>query len=648
MVAKRLVTTGWFSENVMTYEKRGGNVDWLALWILFSAWSSLSGWGLSVFRWLNPAGIAFSYVLFFGGLVLFRSQLQGGVGRIGWRRFRSRFWAPRIWLALAVLACVGGIAYAPSNYDFLTYRFTRVLNWSWNEGWGWIPTVNERMNYSGTGFEWLMTPLFVVFKTDRLFFLINFISYLLLPGVIFSVFSHLGIGKRISWWWMWVLPCGYGYILEAASVGNDFVAVLYFLASLHYLFQAKDSSSVKNPALSCLAIALMTGVKISNLPLVLPWLTLLFFRRSDFSGKWKPAMVAVILMVSADISFLPIALINLHFTGDYAGDPDNHEKQKLSNPVSALLGNSLELAKDNLAPPLLPRSFDWDPLLPSDFRAKLLRDFPRFNLHLGELPIEEDAGMGLGIVLFACLFVVGGIRARVGEPGLAAVRNNQAVWVAGAGAVALLVYMAKVGGEAPARLIAAYYPLLIAGILALVSLDGRMVRRPVFKWVGHLAMLSALPVVILCPARPLFPVQVVSRLMVASHVPAGMITRYNQVYRTYAERADAFRELTALIPPGERIIGFLQNGDDSEAALWRPFGTRKVVDVTPGDSAEGLKARGIHFVVVGQDALTNHYHTTAALLAAKWSASAVAEESLVLKAHLGPETWYLFGIDSKK
>ncbi len=53
--------------------------------------------------------------------------------------------------------------------------------------------------------EWMMAPPFLLFKTDRLFFLIDFISYLFLPGLIFSVFNGLGIGKRISWWWMWGL-----------------------------------------------------------------------------------------------------------------------------------------------------------------------------------------------------------------------------------------------------------------------------------------------------------------------------------------------------------------------------------------------------------------------------------------------------------
>ena len=554
---------------------------------------------------------------------------------------RSRHWAPKIWLLLAVFALVGGIAHAPNNYDYLNYRFPRVLSWCSNQHWQWITTVDPRQNASATGFEWLMVPLFIAFKTDRLFFLINFISYLLLPGVLFSVFSGLGISKRISWWWMWILPCGYCYILQAASAGNDSFAAVYFLASLHYLLRAKASCAVKNLTLSCLAIALLTGAKASNLPLALPWMILLFFHRKDLLEKSRPAMVAIILLVAAAVSFLPMALLNIHYTGDFVGDPDNSKHMKLANPVSGMLGNALQLAKDNLSPPLWPRSIDWDPLLPSRLKAELLRDFPLLDLHSGELQIEEQAGVGLGVVLFASLFIVAGMGARVADPSLIAARNSRGLWVAGAGVAAWLVYMVKMGNPAASRLIAPYYPLLIAGVLVAASLDGRMVRRRVFKWAGFIAMLSAIPLVILCPARPLFPVQAVSTIMIKSHVPGGMVARYNQVYSVYASRAEGLKELTDFIPPSERAIGFLQTGADAEVALWRPFGARKVIEVTPEDSMEEVKARGIHFVAVSQDALACRYHTTLASLEAKWSASLVAEKNIVLLAHVGPETWYL-------
>jgi hypothetical protein len=625
----------------MAYERKGAAPDWLALWILFSAWSSLSGWCLSAIGCLDPMGIVLSYALFLALLILFRDHWRGKGGLRFGRVLRFRFLAPKLWLFLAVLAFVGGMAYSPNNYDYLSYRFPRVLNWSWEHGWYWIPTINTRINYSGVGFEWLMVPSFVLFKTDRFFFLINFIAYLLLPGLVFFVFTRLGISRRIAWWWMWVLPSGYCYVLQAASAGNDSFAAVYFLASLRFLFQAKASAPARNLLLSCLAIALMTGAKASNLPLVLPWLLAVIIHGGQILRNTKPATLAFILISSAAVSFLPMAILNIRFTGDYSGDPDNRTLIKISNPLVGVVCNSLQIAKDNLEPPILPGSVDWKFMLPSGLRPEFRHYFPRLSLQWGELQIEEGAGAGLGVVLFAGAFIVAGTGAAFRAPRLRVGFNHRALWITGSVAIALLVYMSKMGSESTSRLIAAYYPGLVAGAMVMVALDGRVVRRGVFRWLAYIAMLSAIPVLILCPARPLFPVQLVSEIISASPMPTGVAARFNDVYRVYALRSDAYRELLASIPPGERTIGLLQNGNASVAPLWRPFGSRKIIEVTPQDSVEELKAKGIHLVFVSQVALATTYHIDLAFLMTKWSASLLAEKEIFLFAHTGPEPWYL-------
>jgi hypothetical protein len=74
--------------------------------------------------------------------------------------------------ALAVIVVIlGGALYAPRNYDALTYRIPRILHWWTASSWHWIQTPNDRMNLSGTGFEWMMMPLFAASHSDRLFFL---------------------------------------------------------------------------------------------------------------------------------------------------------------------------------------------------------------------------------------------------------------------------------------------------------------------------------------------------------------------------------------------------------------------------------------------------------------------------------------------
>jgi hypothetical protein len=621
----------------MSIEKKRVSLDWLALWILLSTWASVSGWCLSALGWLNPLGIILAYALFLGILVLFRSQLPVQ-RRLARRIFRSRFLVPKIWLVLTILAFVGGLAYSPNNYDYLTYRFPRVLYWSAEHHWYWIDTADDRLNFSGTGFEWLMVPLFILFKTDRLFVLINLASYLFLPGLVFSVFTRLGISKRISWWWMWVLPCGYCYILQAGSVGNDSIAAVYFLASLHYLFQSRGRS------LSFLAIALTTGVKASNLPLLLPWLVALFFHRHFLFEKGRLPLLGLVIILAGLASFLPTAALNIRFTGDFAGDPQNLKGMKLSHPAIGVVGNSLQFAVNNLEPPILPSELDCARILPSRLRSELESGFPLLELRTVQMQVEEMAGVGLGCVLFLGIFVVAGVKAMAFAPSLIAPRRWEGVAIGMAVALALAFYMAKIGNPAGSRLITAYYPPVIAATLVLISLDGRAVRRGVFNWMGLTAMLSAVPLVILSPARPLFPVHFVSQLITKSNLPSSAIARFNQVYSIYAKRADLYHELIALIPPDQLTIGFLAGGDTSEAPVWRPFGLRKVVDLRADDPLPEIKKQNISYVIVSEVTLVYSYHTTIDLLLSHWNGSLVAQRTIAVKAHTGPEIFYLIRI----
>jgi hypothetical protein len=624
---------------------RGGpRFDGLALWIFFSCWCTLAGWVLSAAGCLNAGGYLAALVPFAAVLVLFRSWLWGRTASASfWSRIaHTRRQPPRLWFALTLLAFTGGLLYHPVNYDYLTYRFPRVLDWCWEQKWHWIATVTSRLNISATGFEWMMMPLFAIFKTDRLFFLLNFLPYLFLPGLVFSVFRGLGIGSRISWWWMWVLPSGYCFILQAAGAANDAVGAIYLLASFHYLFAAEKSPGAKNRVLACLAVALTTGVKASNLPLVLPWLVAVWLSRRTFLAPARLVIVeGMVLAVAAAVSFLPIALLNLHFAGDYAGDPQNLSRMKLAHPIGGIIGNGLQFASANLAPPLWPENVSLENAFPPAILQRLRKDFPRLEIGFGEMQTEEAAGTGLGVTLFSVMILAYGVRAAMTRPRRPVRRQSRAVWIVTGAAAAFLIYMAKMGSESTARLLAAYYPLLFAGLSILAGLDGLIVRRLLFKTVGILSILSALPLVVLGPSRPLFPAALVSSQLEPWGVSAARRERFDQVYTVYAARYDGFQSLRLLIPDNERAVGFVHAGDDPAVSLWLPFGSRRVVDLTPDQSRDDLNAFGIREIVVNETWLENVEHIPLDQLLAKWSADVVMKTSLVIKIHRGGETWCL-------
>ena len=621
-------------------------VDWLALWILFSAWCTLSGWLLSSVGMLNRVGYGCSFLFLLGILWFYRGPLRLVTQVRHTFRFPSSFKRhrlPQMWLVLAGLAFIGGAIYHPNNYDYLAYRFPRVLHWAWEQKWHWIYTPTIRMNLAATGFEWLMSPIFVIFQTDRFFFLINTVSFLLLPGLVFAVFHRFGLSKRVSWWWMWVLPCGYCYILQAGSVSNDLFTTVYVLAAFYYLLKLDDDRSLpaRNFFYSCLALALATGCKASNLPFVVPWgIALLFY--ANLFLRIRPVVLAGTLFLAAMVSFLPTAVLNIHYTGSYTGDPHNESEMQLSNPIGGLVGNSLFIALENLKPPIWPSEVPLKEILPASLMTYLMQNYPRLHFASGldQIQLEELAGVGFNIS--ACLLLMIALRVlAVGvRPELALHPRWRfapvflGVWIV------LLVLVLKLCNEGIPRLITPYYPLLIASILIFTALDGTVIRFLVCRIFAAFAVIVPVFLLVLSPARPLFPVELVVKAV--ERLSPERVERVQRVYEVYGYRYDAMKQLRVLLPDTEKSVGFLQTGDVMEATLWRPYGARRICDVTPSLSVDDLKNEGIHLIVVGDYALNYKYKMTLDELRKKWSAQIIAERKPVMRASADTGNWYIF------
>ena len=250
----------------------------VAAWVVFSAFCSCAGWVLSALHQLNVGGYAVALLLGVAVVWMLRERvLPENVW--GWnlrkqrRRFRRTF--PLGFLIVASLAILGGAIHPRSNYDALAYRIPRVLHWLAEGRWHWIYTDFQRVNTRARGIEWLSAPLIAFTRTDRLLFLINAASFLLLPGLVFSLLRRVGVKPRVAWHWMWLLPTGYCYLLQAGSISNDMFGTVYALAAVDFALRARKSGRVSEVCLSVLSAALLTGARASNLPLLLPWMVAL-------------------------------------------------------------------------------------------------------------------------------------------------------------------------------------------------------------------------------------------------------------------------------------------------------------------------------------------------------------------------------------
>lgn len=598
------------------------------------------GWILSALHQLNTGGYAIAF-----GVGIVAVAVQKAKTKAVFfqpqdflklrRRFRLAF--PMAFLILATLAFLGGVLHPPTNYDGLAYREPRVLHWLAEGRWHWIHTDFPRLNVRAVGFEWLSAPLFALMKTDRLVFLLNIISFLLLPGLVFSVFRRLGVRPRVAWHWAWVAPTGYCFLLEAGGIENDMFAAVFALAAIDYALRAKESECMGYLSLSVLSAGLVTGAKASNLPLLLPWLIALL--PSLKLATRRPIALLPVGLAAVLSSFAPMAIANQYEGADWFGQ--RLELNMKTDPLFRVPVNAVMLLHQNFSPPIFPAAAWWNRFVPAHIpptlEAKLDTEFESGRLEIGEIETEEHSPLGFGVSALLAASVLTALKNR-------GPRTSRISWpqlaILGSTWFSLLVLMSKFGLSAIGRIIAPYYLLLIP-VFLVSGTQERILRA---KWwrlcAAGVFVLGGLLVVI-SQARPLWPANFVLAKLNAKNSPNPKLRRIGQVFATYATRADAFAPVLARLPDGLTLLG-LVTWDDPETSLWRPFGSRRIEHVKNDDSLEDLRERGIHYVLVNSSVLSRPINEWTEAMRGEilW------EMTLQLKTSLPPKDWYLVRVDS--
>jgi hypothetical protein len=640
-------------------------------WIVVSAILVAAGWTLSAIHELNMVGYGVVALLgvVAGAIWLSVRTPSSSTARrwraTGRRRFGRLF--PAAFLFLAVLATIGGMIHPPDNGDALGYRIPRSLHWLAAGGWHWIHvwihTPSARLNTRACGFEWLSTPLLLLLHTDRWLFVINTISYLLLPGLLFSVFRRLGVRPRVAWHWMWLLPSAYCFLLQAGGVTNDAFAAVYALAAVDFALRARESGRVSDVWLSILSAGLLTGSKASNLPLLLPWL--LAVAPSLRLLTRRRAVGCLVALASLLTSFLPTAALNHRYCGDWSGALAEQPTLGQLRPLTAIAGNSVALTVQNAVPTFYPITKWWDGFIDrhaaSLVSSPLWQNFEGGRLHitnLGELPLEDNTGLGFAICWMVAVSVVGaGIlrfsRAKKSTCRKAPTKDQRWLWaVRWSPYISLLAFMAKMGLVTAARLITPYYALLVVPLLTGASHQW-IVRATWWRRLATGTFLLALVVVVLTPSRPLWPARSTIADLRLRHPKSALLERADRVYSVFGARWDVLKPVRDLLPPGTRDIGYMAFGDPPEASIWRPFGSRRVWPCSPSDPVSYFQERGVEYIVAGSDADTTRM---SGMALEEWlgpwlqrlHGTVIGHVSLDIKARLGPATWYVVRLSVEK
>jgi hypothetical protein len=457
--------------------------------------------------------------------------------------------------------------------------------------------------------------------------------------------TRLGIRARVAWHWMWILPTGYVFLLQAGSAGNDAFPVVYALAAIDFASRAWKSRSVNDVWLSLLAIALLGGAKASNLPLALPWLVLVLPLWKLL--KEKPLGTARIAAMAIIISFLPTALLNISHCGSWSGLNLERPGMDMKNPIVGILGNTFLLLLNNLCPPFFPVAGWWNQnalgVLPAAIVQPLIKNFEDGFHFLWELATEDWAGIGPGVtvlmIISAMVTFSGFLRRKnfsltaSGIPSLILKLALISPWIA------LLAYCAKSGMVTAARLIAPYYPLLLP-LLVFGAEQVTLVRRHWWRGLVYAVFVVAFVVLIVTPARPLWPAQTVLGRIVEANPDSRLLKRALTTYSVYAKRNDALADLRSSLPSNVKVVGFIGMPDDLDISFWRPFGERRVEQVSRVASAEEIRARNIQYGIVSKLLFEVQGESVDDWLA-RTQAEVLTNATFTVTVSAGPRQWYV-------
>jgi len=578
-------------------------------WLLWSAWCSLSGWALSAVNQLDGRGhLALLPALLAAIYCWLKTTSSARSDFSNFKKWRRRLCRPLplIYLAIVGLSLLAAAENAnPWSFDAVTYRLPRVLDWWAAHHWYWTGALDHRLDYSSNGYEWQMLPVMELTHGDRFIFLLSWLPLLLMPWLVFLAFRTLGVNGRSARRWMWLLPSGYCYALQASGLQNDGYAVNYVLAAIGFAAFAFYSHRTISLWLAVLSVALLTGAKLSNLPLLLPLGFILL--PALFRVRWFCWPTVPIILLAGVCSFLPLAFFCWQHTGDWAGDPTEQWQMRPTQPVGAVAANLAEFVTDAFHPPILPGAQHvnaWlDPVNHTTFMQWLQRANLNFiGIKFGEVAYEGGAGLGCGVglytlfLLLGCWFVKPAPRFAFSETLPLAWRL--APWLA---LISFAVLLAKLASGHTARNAATFYPLLFIFLLRWPRIAA-LERRPLAGFLAAVGALAVVLVILVTPARPVLPIE-----RLAQHIPGATAKTIAHKYAVWAGFRDDLAPLREKLPPGSSRLGYAGAFRDTPYGLWKPLGSREVVELGLPPGSKLRPPADLNCAVVTERGLQERY-----------------------------------------
>jgi hypothetical protein len=147
-----------------------------------------------------------------------------------------------------------------------------------------------------------------------------------------------------------------------------------------------------------------------------------------------------------------------------------------------------------------------------------------------------------------------------------------------------------------------------------------------------LPLLCLMPALLLNPNRPLIPL---STLAGIPALPDGIRTRVLNLHDAYASRNDPLHAIRGDLPAHCPVVGFAGGPTQSAYSLFKPFGTRRVIEV----NRENVES--FEWLVAARSGILERVGKPWDEWLAGSPYAVVDQYRITFTARVGPEDWYL-------
>jgi hypothetical protein len=406
---------------------------------------------LSFFNAITFQNILLSWLLLLaGGSVIARLQKRRGktVPIPDFRKLLQLETTSKLILLVIILilavTLLTGILYPPNNWDSMTYRMARVVNWISNSSVSFYPTAIDRQNYAAPLAEFAIMHLQILTGADLFANSVQWLSFLIVIILGILVSAELGFSKKQQLYTAVIIATLPMAILQASSTQNDLVVSGFIFSFAFYMLRLKERLSFENIVFAsislglafltkgtayifCAGLGLMLGIAMlynnkKNYRLLLKTTGILIFivlfalliNAGHYSRNYDlyrhPLSTGAFIVSNSEHS-LPAVLSNIIRNGAiHLATPSGTVNNYIYNATQALLGSQLDNPKITFLDETFVIRFSYHEDLAGNFIHMLLIMISIISLpmlwkkHLHLNTTWYSGGIVISVILYSLLF----------------------------------------------------------------------------------------------------------------------------------------------------------------------------------------------------------------------------------------------------